>query len=258
MVNRRKTAPTPTVAKDRPARSGVLWVLVGKFSMDLLKAPGLIACCLFPVLFIFLCKIIVAGAPDHEFALSYLLTFSLLFATGMVPGTATVYPMSEAREKHTLRTLMLADVDSTQMVVARGIVAETASVLVGAACYLVSGAPLENLAAFVAVTALASAPMTALSLLLGLTARNQMAANFLSLPIVLIGVAPMLFIASETLHRALPLLPTGGGIALVDLLASGTLLSPAAIVPLAASFAWIVASIVALALLAARLAPTDQ
>ena len=94
--------------------------------------------------------------------------------------------------------------------------------------------------------------MTAFSLLLGRLARDQMAASFLSLPIVLAGIAPMFLSFSGEAYAALPLLPTGGGYQLMILLAEGALCTPEAVLPAIAQLAWAVVGIVALAVVARR------
>ena len=147
----------------------------------------------------------------------------------------------------------MAGVGRAQMVAAHGVVSTLWTALVAAACFLVSGAPFDCMLPFMLVTVATSIPLTALSLVLGLASRNQMAASFSSLPIVTIGIVPLFFLYAEPAFQALPLLPTGGGLALVYALAEGTLLSPASILPAVGQLTWIVASLVALAVAAPRI-----
>ena len=108
------------------------------------------------------------------------------------------------------------------------------------------------------ITVLASGPLIALSLALGLASRNQMAAYFFSLPVILVSFAPMFCMYSEAAFQALPLLLSGGGFALVYALAEGTLLAPASILPAVAQLAWIVASLIALVMVAPGIPRDDQ
>lgn len=244
-------------AKQAAARPGILGTLVRKFFMNVVKSPGLLACCLFPALFLLLFRFVVIEPIAHDDARMFLLVTGMLFSTSMVPGTTTVYPMAEAREKRTLRTMELAGVGRAQMLAAHGIVSTLWTALVAAACFLVSGASFDSIPPFMLVTVLSSIPLIALSLALGLASRNQMAASFSSLPIILIGIAPMLFVYAEATFQALPLLPTGGGFALVYALAEGTLFASASIVPALAQLAWIVVSLVAFIIVAPRI-PCDE
>ena len=212
-------------AKQVAARPGILGTLVRKFFMNVVKSPGLLACCLFPALFLLVFRFVVIEPVAHDDARMFLLVTGMLFSTSMVPGTTTVYPMAEAREKRTLRTMELAGVGRAQMLAAHGIVSTLWTALVAAACFLVSGAAFDCLLPFMLVTLASSIPLTALSLALGLASRNQMAASFSSLPVITTGIVPLFFMYAESTFQALPLLPTGGGFALVYALAEETLLA---------------------------------
>lgn len=240
--------------KQAAARPGILWVLVRKFFMDVLKSPGLLGCCVFPVLFLALFRFLALSDIDRAEALWALFAFGMIFSTAMVPGTVTVYPIAEAREKHTLRTLMLAGVSRSQMLAARGLISLVYTALVGAGCYAVAGGPAESAPAFLLLVTLTGVPMTAFSLLLGLASRNQMAANFSSLPVVLVGILPIMLAYSHEAPVIAALAPTGGGYLLATMLASGTLFSAEAILPAIAQLAWIAVGIAALVVLAPRIA----
>ena len=227
--------------KQAAARPGILSVLVRKYFMNVVKSPGLLACCLFPPLFLLVFRFIIIEPVAHDDASMFLLVMGMLFSTSMVPGT----------------TIVLAGVGRAQMIAAHGIVGTLYTALAGAACFLVSGASFDSMLPFMAITVLAGAPLIALSLALGLVSRNQMAASFSSLPIILIGIAPLFFMYAESTFSALPLLPTGGGFALVYALAEGTLLAPGSILPAVGQLAWIVASVVALVAVAPRI-PRDE
>lgn len=244
-------------AKQVAARPGILGTLVRKFFMNVVKSPGLLACCLFPALFLLVFRFVVIEPVAHDDARMFLLVTGMLFSTSMVPGTTTVYPMAEAREKRTLRTMELAGVGRAQMLAAHGIVSTLWTALVAAACFLVSGAAFDCLLPFMLVTLASSIPLTALSLALGLASRNQMAASFSSLPVITTGIVPLFFMYAESTFQALPLLPTGGGFALVYALAEETLLAPGSILPAVGQLAWIVASLVALVAVAPRI-PRDE
>ena len=239
--------------KQAAAHPSLLWVLVRKFFMDVVKNPGLLAICVFPALFLLVFRLVIVSPLEHDDARLFLLIFGMVFSTSMIPATTIIYPMAEAREKRTLRTLTLAGVGRAQLIAAHGIVGTLWTALVAAGCFLVTGASLDCMPPFMLITTLASIPLIALSLALGLASRNQMAAYFFSLPAILVSFAPILCMYSEAAFQALPLLPSGGGFALVYALAEGTLLAPASLLPAIAQLAWIVASIVALAAVAPRI-----
>ena len=230
--------------------------LLGKDMKDLVKNPTVLLGCLLPVGFIALYSQTMgdasgeaADAARHQF-----LTMALFMTVGMTGCMTALYTIAEEKEKHTLRTLMLANVSAEQMLASRGLVTLLAIALVDAACYLVIGQPLAGLPAFLAIGVAGSVPIVLLSLLLGLVARDQMSAGVLSMPILVAGIAPMFAQMVDGLSDIAPYLPTGGMNELGLLLARGELLSPDAIMPVATTLAWVAVAAVAFALLYRRLA----
>ena len=128
--------------------------LLGKDLKDVVKNPTMLVCCLLPVGFMLFYKNAVGGGMEGEAAEAFssmLVSWSLLFTATMVASMATLNAIAEEKEKHTLRTLMLANVSAEQMLASRGLVTLLAIALVDAACYLVIGQPLAGLPAFLAI-----------------------------------------------------------------------------------------------------------
>ncbi len=232
--------------------------LLGKDLKDVARNPTMLVCCLLPVGFMLFYRYAFADGMEGEGgpqALSLMLvSWSLLFTTTMVASMATLTALAEEKEKHTLRTLMLANVSAEQVLASRGLVTLAAIAVVDAACCLVIGQPLERLPAFVAIGVAGSVPLVLLSLLLGLAARDQMSAGVLSMPVLILGIAPMFAQMVDGFSEAAPYLPTGGMNELGLLLAQGNLFTSDALVPIAVTLAWVVAAAVAFALLYRRLA----
>ena len=231
--------------------------LLGKDLKDVVKNPTMLVCCLLPVGFMLFYKNAVGGGMEGEQAEAFssmLVSWSLLFTATMVASMATLNAIAEEKEKHALRTLVLANVSAEQMLASRGLVTLLTIGVVDAACYLVIGQPPAGLPAFLAIGMAGSVPIVLLSLLLGLVARDQMSAGVLSMPILIAGIAPMFAQMVDGLSDIAPYLPTGGMNGLGLLLARGELLSSDAIVPVATTLAWVAVAAVAFALLYRRLA----
>ena len=171
----------------------------------------------------------------------------------MVSSMATITAIAEEKEKHTLRTLMLANVSPEQILLSRGLVALIAIAVVDAACYLVLGQPLAGLPAFLAIGVVGSIPFVLISLLLGLAARDQMSAGLLSVPILLVGIAPMYSQFIDGFSNIASYLPTGGMDKLGTLLAGGALFTSDVVLPAAGMLVWIVVAAIAFALVYKRL-----
>ncbi len=229
--------------------------LIGKDAKDLVKNPTMLVCCLLPIAFTALYTQVMPDVPgDAADAVSlYLQTLSLAMTAGMVGSMTILYAIAEEKEKHTLRTLMLANVSGAQTLASRALVAFAAILVVDVACFFVMRAPADMLAPYLAFGLLGSVPIVMLSLLLGLAARDQMTAGVYSLPIILVALVPSFATLNDGIASVAPWLPTGGMQELLELSAAGNLLTADAVQPLMVSLAWIVVTVLVFALLYRRL-----
>ena len=230
--------------------------LLGKDLKDLVKNPTVLLGCLLPVGFIALYSQTMgdasgeaADAARHQF-----LTMALFMTVGMTGCMTALYTIAEEKEKHTLRTLMLANVSAAQVIASRAVVSLTAIVVAQAACFAVLRAPIDLLAPYLLLGILSGLPVVMLSLVLGLAARDQMTAGVYSIPLVLVAFLPLFAPLNETLAKVTPYCPTGGVLELLVLAADGALFTADALQPLAVTFAWIAVGAAVLALLYKRLA----
>ena len=230
--------------------------LLGKDLKDLVKNPTVLLGCLLPVGFIALYSQTMgdasgeaADAARHQF-----LTMALFMTVGMTGCMTALYTIAEEKEKHTLRTLMLANVSAAQVIASRAVVSLTAIVVAQAACFAVLRAPIDLLAPYLLLGILSGLPIVMLSLVLGLAARDQMTAGVYSIPLVLVAFLPLFAPLNETLAKVTPYCPTGGVLELLVLAADGALFTADALQPLAVTFAWIAVGAAVLALLYKRLA----
>ena len=233
--------------------------LLTKDLRDLVKNPSTLVCCLMPVAFIafftYMMGDEVNGNPEAQKQfLTFMLAFSFCMSAGMASMTTATSAIAEEREKHTLRTLMLANVSPGEILLSRGIVSIAAIALINLLCYLLVGGPLDGLAAAIAIGTAGSTPLVLVGLLMGLIARDQMTAGVYSVPVLIVALAPVFGVYSEGLARVVSFLPTGGMFDLLKLLLTGNLLTADALAPVAVTLAWIVVAAVAFVLLFKRLA----
>lgn len=245
-----------------------LRALMGKDLSDMLKNPTMVVCMAMPVLFVLLYRFLMGnvagnlgtGAPDgSQAALSGAMNFILLntalcMAIGMTGSATLVYGLAEEKEKHTLRTLMLANVSAEQIMLSRGLVALAATAVVEALGFAVSGAPWHLFGPFMACGILGGLPIILLSLVLGLASRDQMTAGLYSVPILLVVIAPMLGGFTPQLAAVAQFLPTGGAVELLRLAVEGVPFGPEAATPLLVTGAWTAAGLVVFKLLYRKLA----
>lgn len=238
----------------------VVGALSKKYFLEVVTNPALLVCCLMPVILMALMNNVLGGAienDEHSWEFKrYLTAASLVFVAAMVPSSATLFPMSEERDKRTLRTLLFAGVTMEQITAARGIVGMLIVVIANMLCYFVIGTSPEVLPLCMLLGILGSISLVLLSLALGIISRDQMTSSFYCLPLVLAGVMPTLFWYSAELTQAIPFLPTGGAFILIDLTLKGNLFTTEALLPAIATLAWIILSAIVLTIMIKR-APRD-
>lgn len=234
--------------------------LLSKDFCDLFKNPTMMVSCVLPIGFAAIYRVMWgdmasdgSGAELNSFLTTMLLSMALCMAVGMVCTLTVVSGMAEEKEKHTLRTLMLANVSAAQIVIARGIVTLVLTALVEAACFFVAGAPVEYFGPYMVIGIVGSLPVLLFALVLGLAARDQMTASLYGVPLVLLAILPMMGMASPTMGEIARWAPTGGMIELLGMLVAGDLWGADMATAIVSLAVWIVLGIVVFALLFKRL-----
>lgn len=232
---------------------------------DLFKNPSLAVMCLMPIAFMALYTFMIGDvtrgvdvtaeqrAAVDPLINQFMLGAALCMTIGMVGTSTVLYSIAEEKEKHTLRTLMLANVSAAQVAASKSVVALAAITVVNAACFLVAGGAIDLLGIYLLLSVAGSLPIVLFSLVLGLACRDQMTAGVYSVPVLLLALVPMFGMANDAIERVAHFLPTGGIYDLVGMAASGTLLTQDALAPIAVTAAWIVAGAVVFAALFKRL-----
>lgn len=234
--------------------------------VDLVKNPTMLAVILMPIGFMLLFRIIL-GDTAADAALTgaeadvvsgafqkFLLGSGLCMSVGMVASMVLIYGIAEEKEKHTLRTLMLANVSAGEVAASKGAVALVAVVAVGTACFAIVGGSAALLLSYLVLTILGAAPVILVSLVLGLASRDQMTAGFYSVPVLLVALMPTFGMVNETIETVGSFTPLGGVYHLLELAADGQLLTGDAFAPLAVTAAWIALGAAAFTALFRRLA----
>ena len=158
-----------------------LGALLGKDAADLAKNPTMVLCVALPVGFALFYRFFLgdmdlgsalrdeSATPVVASAVTYVvLSMGLCMSIGMGASMSLVYGIAEEKEKHTLRTLMLANVTANQIVLAKGILALLVTVATEILCFLVSGAPFSLFLPYVGFGILGAIAIILLSLVAGL------------------------------------------------------------------------------------------
>lgn len=227
-----------------------------KDAKDIFRNPAIAVCALMPIGFMLLYRYVMfANIPpegQHEMT-GFLLGIAPCFAVGMISSMTIVYTLSEEKEKHTLRTLMLANVSGNQVMAAKVLVSLIVIAVVDVICFLVIGADASLFAPYIAIALVGSVSTVLLSLVFGLVSRDVMSSGVYCLPILLIALLPMFSMFGEGFETAARYSPCGGMYDLMGLLYDGRLFASDAIMPLIVTFAWIVVCAVAFVLMFKKL-----
>ncbi len=240
--------------------------LLQKDLVDLVKNPAMSVVCLMPIGFMLLYRIVIgdvtadAGLDARQAALAgqeilkFTLGSALCMTIGMVGSMIEIYGIAEEKEKHTLRTLMLANVGAGEVAASKTLLALLAISVDNFACFFIAGGDVSWLGSYMALGLVGSIPVVLVSLVLGLACRDQMTAGFYSVPVLLVALVPMFGMADENLARIASLTPLGGIYDLMGMAVDGTLISSEALSPLAVTAAWIAAGCILFAALFKRVA----
>lgn len=227
--------------------------LCAKDFPDLIKNPMMIVSIILPILFVLFFQNLYGdmqgGSPEETEAVNTMLDNFILWAgvcmaAGSIPGMIVLYSMAEEREKHTLRTLMLANVSGGQVLASKTIVTLIATLVVDAVIFFIVGWPVEYLLSYLVIVLVGTLPIVLLSLVLGVSARDQMSAGLYSFPIIIIAFLPLFGWFNEDLDRIMQYSPCGGMVNLLDLIPQGLLFSSEAIFPFVVTLAWIAITVV--------------
>lgn len=227
--------------------------LCSKDFADLFKNPTMLVVCLMPVALMLLYRFVMSsvggdvadGASPDDLALldrfmdSFFLSAALCMSVGMVGSMTIIYGIAEEKEKHTLRTLMLANVTGGQIIAAKMIVALVAIAVVESLCFAASGVSAEYFAPYVACGVVAAIPLALISLVLGLMSRDQMTAGLYSVPVLIVALVPLFSMYSDGAAQVARLSPTGGMNELLSMVVMGDFSWGDAVLPVVVTLVWI-------------------
>lgn len=160
-----------------------------------------------PVIFCVIYKVVLSGVAGLDD--TYILEICAIFSIGVVPTTVLPVMIAEEKEKYTLRSLMLAQVEGMEFLLGKLVVCIGLTVADAVLVFGIAGGKMENLAVYVLMVLLASAGLSFLGAVAGLTAKDQTAAGTIGAPLLLIVMLPPLFSGlNESIEKLAVLAPT--------------------------------------------------
>lgn len=207
---------------------------------DLTKNLNVFIYIIMPLAFAFLYSNMDTLQKDFTFSLCMLLNLS------MVPIALMGTIIAEEKEKNTLRTLMLNNVKSSEILFAKALICMMFVILNNILMYFIIGFSMDNFIIYQLVGLFVSFAIILFGAFVGLLAKNQMSAGLLSMPFMIILMAPM-FIGmtkSKMAEEISSFLPTDAMMTIFINISQNTLGISKIGVPLLVILIWLIASII--------------
>jgi len=127
----------------------------------------------------------------------------------IIPLNVLANMVAEEKEKHTLRSLMLANVSATDFLLSKAFVALVLMLIDGILIFLVCQEPIGYLVYFLIFYILASLSVLFFGALVGLLSKDQMSAGTLSSPLMIFLMLPPIFSQlNEMIEKIAVIFPT--------------------------------------------------
>lgn len=164
--------------------------LMKKDFKDALKNLNCLFMVILPLFFVMLYNSI--GIGEHM-PPTFVMMLGLQMNMALIPVSALAMMVAEEKEKHTLRTLMLANVSAPEFLLSKLIIGYSMMQLVNVAIFFLCSQPVSDLLRYFLITSLGSVPTLILGASIGLISKNQMSTGILAAPAALLLLIPSMF-----------------------------------------------------------------
>lgn len=225
-------------------------VLLKKESKDLLRNSTVAVLIIMPIAMTFLFKFMFESSTDGiEEASHFVGVFVLSFATSMaiavIPGSVLPTTIAEEKEKKTLRTLMLADVNGVEFLISKALIVFLLLLFTLIVIFFITGVSLSVLPMYLLTCIIASISILLIGSLIGLMSKNQMTSGVISAPIMMVlMLMPMMQQFDPILAKIAFFVPTTSVGNVLEIVLSGSYDWGAILPNYAVMFGWIIVSII--------------
>ena len=146
-----------------------------------------------PILFVLLYKFILNGGADESFSAYYTLLMCSVLTLSVIPLNILAMLISEEKEKHTLRSLMMANVSGAEFISSKAAVCLILMMSEGIIIYLLCGLAMNLMALYLGVIFIVSLAIIIFGAVVGISAKDQMAAGTLGTPLMMLFLIPPVF-----------------------------------------------------------------
>ncbi len=177
-------------------------ILVKRDFVDFFKNPAVFITILVPLFFVLLYKFLFVNIFPKDNLSSFVLNFGIAMNCCMcgilIPSTS----IAEEKEKFTLRTLMLSNINGLKFLTSKILLGFLVTMFGNVIVFLLSGSLMSGFVVFLIASILGSLSLNLISAVLGVVSRDQASASVLQIPIMLVILLPtMLGNMNEVLQK---------------------------------------------------------
>lgn len=174
----------------------------------------------------------------------YVFDLCTVLNMGVVPISIVAMSIAEEKEKNTLRTLMLSNVSAVEFMIAKLVLGIVMFLGVNILVYFICGVDIVLFPWIMFVVFVTSLSALMFGAVIGLISKDQMATGYYSTPVMLLFMAPIFGLMSESIAKVTQFIPTHSMIWLQEIESTGELLSGKGLFSIGVIIAWMIISLV--------------
>ena len=181
------------------------------------------------------------GMPE-----SFVFSFCVLMNIAMVPVALMGTIIAEEKEKFTLRTLMLNDVKASEILFAKALICMLFVIIDNLLMFFIVGTDMSLFVPYQLISLFVALAVILFGAFVGLISKNQMSAGLMSMPFMVILLAPVFIqlMGNETVNNIAKVLPTAAMMTLFDSVAGSVSGFENVGMPLIVIGAWLIISVI--------------
>ncbi len=206
---------------------------------DLLKNMNVFLYVVLPIFFAFLYSK-MESPKESIFSLCVIMTLA------MVPIALMATIIAEEKEKNTLRTLMLKDIKALEILIAKVMICILFVFLDNILIYFIIGVPMTHFIVYQLVCLFVGLAVILFGTVVGLVSKNQMSAGLLSVPAMLLVMAPLFIgiLKNDVANKISSLIPTDAMMTIIKNISENTANFTSIGMPFFVILVWLIISVV--------------
>ena len=206
---------------------------------DLLKNMNVCLYVVLPIFFAFLYSK-MESPKESIFSLCVIMTLA------MVPIALMATIIAEEKEKNTLRTLMLKDIKALEILIAKVMICILFVFLDNILIYFIIGVPMTHFIVYQLVCLFVGLAVILFGTVVGLVSKNQMSAGLLSVPAMLLVMAPLFIgiLKNDVANKISSLIPTDAMMTIIKNISENTANFTSIGMPFFVILVWLIISVV--------------